>query len=105
MSGTVVAQTEDLVVGEGVRISVEFYDIETLHLADPVQPVIVAVDPPPADPMPATRTVTATRVRRGVFIANVVADRAGVWTFRGESSGTGPGVVEGVFEVAPSRMR
>ena len=65
MSVTVVAQTEDLVIGEGVRIRVEFYDTETQQLADPVQPVIVAVDPPVADPMPATRTGVATRESRG----------------------------------------
>lgn len=99
------ADSEALVVGEGVRIWIRFSDTETRQPADPLQPVTVTVDPPAVDPLPATRTLTATRDRRGVYYADTDADIAGVWSYRGESSPPGPGVVEGVFEVQASRLR
>lgn len=107
MSVTATAQTEALVVGEGVRIRVEFTDVLTGQLADPITPVTVTVDPPDDDPPPAARLLEATRQSRGVYVANVAGDVAGWWAFRGESAGPveGRGVVEGVFEVKASRLR
>lgn len=99
--------TERFVLGEGVRVWAHFTDPVTKLPADPTLPVTITIDPPPGSPMPASRTIQATRQQRGVFYADTPGDVVGVWTARGESSGppAGHGADEVVFEVTPTRMR
>jgi hypothetical protein len=92
-------------LGEGITIRLTFRDPDTRQLADPAPPVVVTIDPPPGDPMPATRTIQATRRRKGFYVVDTVGDHVGLWNARGASALPGPGVWEGVFEVRPSRMR
>jgi hypothetical protein len=107
MTGPRLLSSSGFVKGEGVRLWLNFADPETGQPVDPVEPVTVTVDPPAASPMPASRTLTATRKRRGVYFADTPADLVGWWTARGVDSGpnAGRGVDEGVFEVKASRMR
>lgn len=107
MTGPRLLALDPFVLGEGIRLWLTFADPVTGQPVDPVEPVTVTIDPPVASPMPATRTVTATRKRRGVYYADTPGDRAGWWTARGITAGpdAGRGVDEGVFEVKASRMR
>lgn len=95
------------VQGEGVRVWLRFRDPVSRALKDPVEPVMVRVDPPAGAPMPATRVLVATRLETGVFFADTPGDLAGRWMVRGVSSGAaaGVGADEAAFEVRASGMR
>lgn len=89
-----------LIEGSGVAVWLRFTDPSNRQPFAPAQPIIVTFVPPTGPP----REVIATRRQPSVYLAQVVGDVAGWWTYRAVSSDAAPGVVEGRFQVAESMI-